>query len=113
MFLFISTAARYQIAISVSTITTTGAYRTTVGCQRIWAGRAAENELLVIGTLLVIGMPRTQPGAHALRNADEFRRLANFKRAVAREVATDDVDAPPRTRRQHDDLRREEHRLGN
>src|SRR5580698_11359648 len=110
--MFISTAATYQIAINASTITTTGAKRTTVGCQRISAGRAAENVPLVTEALLVIGMTRAQARAHALRDLEEFRRLANFQRTVAREIATDNVDDPSRPRRHDDDLGRQEHRLG-
>src|SRR5271155_1240181 len=107
MSLFISTAATYQIAISATTITTTGADRTTAGCQLICAG------LAVAKALLVIGMTRTQPGAHPLRDLDEFRRLAKLQCAVARKIAGDDIDDPPRARRHHDDLGRQEYRFGN
>src|ERR1700716_4238083 len=106
---FISTAAMYQIAISAKTMVTIGAQRSTSGCCRsicdLDTGRAS--------ALLIIRVPRPQPNAHALRDLQKFRRLADLQGAVARKVAVDDIDDPARPRRHHHDPAPQKHRFGN
>src|ERR1700733_8797861 len=63
-------------------------------------------------TSIDIGMPLAQATAHAMRNLDEFGRLADLEGALAREVAVYDVVDAPGTRRHDDDLGGQEHRLG-
>src|SRR5579872_3519581 len=106
---FIRTAATYQTAISTRTIVTTGAKRSTSGCCRKRPLRSAGKA----SVLLVIGMPCPKADPNPLRNLQEFRRLTNFQRAVARKIAVDDIDDAAGSRRHHHDLGGQEHRLGN
>ena len=71
---------------SMTSTTTTGArWRSTS-----WTPRRARRARARYSTqaLLVIGMAGTQAGAHPLRDLEEFRRLADLERAVARKIAS-------------------------
>src|SRR3982750_4326410 len=64
-------------------------------------------------TSILIGMPRAQGLADAVRDGEEFRRLANVELALARQVAIDHFENAPRPRAHHHDAGREEPPLGN
>src|ERR1700741_4976331 len=105
---FMATAAKYQIAISARTTVMSGAFRATSG----WLQKGAERRRGRASALLVIGVPRPQPGANPLRYLEEFRRFPDLDRPVGREVAVDDVDDAARAWRHHHDLAGEEYGLG-
>src|SRR5262252_9396555 len=106
--MFIAIAATYQIAINAAITTATGARSAIHGWRRGGRELRRAGSPPMGNALLVIGVSGAQAHAHALGDLEEFRRLANFERAVAREVARNDVDDAARPRRHYHDPGRQE-----
>src|SRR5260370_15287200 len=103
--MFITTAATYQIERSAATTAITGT-RSAIARRRHRdrsRGHDFDAALSAPRALLVIGMSRAQAHAHPPGDVQEFGRFANFKRAITRQVAGDDIDDAAGAWRHHHD----------